>query len=380
MEEQEWEKLFQNEGIQQEGRAFLEKQPEEIRLVGKLQEFALETFGEDAFPTAWDEFSLWKNRPMDPLEEPDLSSIFMAWFVFHWVPKSPPFPNIPIAKFYLEKRKAHLSPSIRTFIQLALQTPYRFFQILSYDPKKNLSLYDLFLDREVLIPKPKFFVPLKAGEIFFSLLLPIQGQSTLLSSAPTRLTPRSLDLLLFHRDDMKRRFGTLDEACLLQRSIELRTLYHEERDKLLEVARLPKNSDGDDFVPLRAYYSLEGSVQETLRSLLPLSLEKNVASLLRKAGLGSNSVYTEIRFPILQKGNPKHLDWPTTTIGWIELEPGFLRFFTNSEERAEALHGEITQLLGKRALYSSLEDLDPDSYREHLVDHPGPQASTHWAR
>ncbi len=355
---------------------FMGQLPKELQLLGELQKFALENYGEEALPSAWEEFSLWKNRPLDPMEEPELHSIFMTWFVFHWVPKHHRFPSVPVAKRYLETHGDHLSADLGTFIRKALHTPYRFFQVMGHEPQSTQpqplrSLYDLFLEREVSIPEPSLGPPMEEGEIWFSLLLPVGGKPCFLSSAPTRIPPSLQDLLLFYREDMKSRLGPLDEACLLKQAVELRTLYYEARDKVRATTRLPQNSDGDDFVPLRAYYSLHCSLTEAVSALLPLLLEEKLETPLQKAGFDPDASTQLLRFPLLQKGNPKHPNWPSTTIGWLEMEEGFLNFYTNSEERAEAIHEEIEKLLGDRALYNCLEDLDPETYRDQLMDSPG---------
>ncbi|HHI79357.1 MAG TPA: hypothetical protein ENK02_05215 [Planctomycetes bacterium] len=366
------------EGLGAEGREFLKKLPGEHQLVGTLHSWALERYGAEAFPAAWKEFTLFEERPMDPMEEPELSSIFMAWSVLHWVPKHHKFPPQPVAQHYLAAQGERLEPGLRAFLQKALRTPYRFFQILAYQARVELRLLDLFLDREVVIQGPQFLVPLGVGEIFFSLLLPVQGKDCLFSSAPTRLQPQQGELLLEYKRDWEKRAGTLDEARLLRHGIELRSLYYAGKKELEALAKLPRNSDGEDFVPLRADYSLECPLGEALEGLLPLSGEESYEQLLKHSCKNPESAYPLYRFPLLRKGGSSRPDWESTTIGWVELEGEFLQVYANSEERAEGIHEDITHLLGERVLYTGLQDLDPEAYRERMADVPGTRGYAFW--
>jgi len=370
-QEQDLEDKADEGCLSQEGREFLDSLPPEIQVLGQLHRYALDIYGEEALPQAWEEYSLWENRPPDPLEEPDLTTIFMTWFVFHWVPKNHRFPSVPVAQHFLETNKKSLTHNMQAFLQKGLQTPYRFFQILDHQPEVSLRLLDLFLERELLLENPSFLVPLEVGEILFSLLLPVEGRDYLLSSAPFRLPRDAEDLLVFYREQMKTRLGPLDESLLLKHASELRSLYAQAKGQHQAQSRLPENSEGHAFVPLRAFYCLQCPLPEALKALLPLSLEDDLNTLLQKVGLPSDPFPHEIHFPLLQRGNPKHKDWKTTAIGWMELGEGSLCFYTNSEERAEALHDRITELLGDRALYTALEDLDPEAYGEELRDRPG---------
>ena len=227
---------------------------------------------------------------------------------------------------------------------------------------------------------PSFQAPLQNGEIFFSLVLPVQEEDCLFSSAPTRLQQRHLDLLLHARRDLEGRLGGVDEASLLKHGTELRSIYYEARNQLRAQARLPQNSEGQDFVPLRAYYSLGCPLQEALEALVPLSGESSFDALLKNSCENPDSAYPWYRFPILKKGNPLHPEWPNTTIGWAELEADSLRFYANSEERSEGIHDQLMRCLGERALYTGVEDLDPDAYRARMADVPGSRGSEFWTK
>ena len=121
----------------------------ESELMPALMKHAEKYYGPGVLHEAWDEFTLWDEVPMDPELEPEMDTLFAPWFLFNWLPDNTEldedecYPDLQVAKHYLEHHSAQIDSSKRQFIEEACSQPYSFFMVTGVVAGKQVTLRDL---------------------------------------------------------------------------------------------------------------------------------------------------------------------------------------------------------------------------------------------
>ncbi len=328
----------------------------EGKLVEVLLKHADKYYGTGVAAEAWDEFSLWQEAPMDPEEEPELDSPFLPWFLFNWQPDNAEqkeedhMPEMPIAEHYLCHNEDRLGSLERRFIQETCSRHFSFYVVLDLEPGRSLTLRDLFCRQEIVVWEKQASSTLRKGDTLFARTISLDGVSIMFGCAPFVIPPSFQHVLIDARDHIEEDFGTFNQQMLAEYDFEIRDLYYNIRDQILN-PQMPdiRNTDGDPMLPTTLYYRLHCSPEEAFTALQSLALPEEDEDLLGKAEYDEQGHLKKVDLPWLKRGNQKHPSWNNTLMGNITIEDEQMIVAVNSKERAESIQRKITRRLGKRA-------------------------------
>lgn len=137
----------------------------------------------------FDEFTVDLKMPNETVKAALMDCIFLPWFLFSWVPYS----NFdltkrgrvaPIAIQYLRENQHYLSDYQVNFINTACLAHYSYYRVLAIEPGKSLTLKDMLLDKEVTIKEYNATKTVNLGEIIFTKVIEIDGQSIAFGMMP----------------------------------------------------------------------------------------------------------------------------------------------------------------------------------------------------
>ena len=89
--------------------------------------------------TPWDEFFLFEDVPEHPPDTPEFDTIFVPWFVLHYVPDPheddvpPDWPGETVARHYL-RHTTLVDPAHRRFVEQSGGSPFSFFVVTGRVP------------------------------------------------------------------------------------------------------------------------------------------------------------------------------------------------------------------------------------------------------
>ena len=296
----------------------------EGELIPLLLTHAVKYYGPDVVDEAWDEFSLWKDAPMDPDSQPELDTVFLPWFVFNWIPdnaevkEAEHMPEMPVAMHYLKVKGSRLDVFQHRFIEEICSQPFSFFMVTDVEPGESLTLRDLILGREVTVHERQASSMLRKASIIFSRIINMDGSSIMVGTAPTVIPSTYHNYFIDFRENMAKQHPDYDQDFLLLYDLELRTIYSEIREELSNPG-LPelRNTDGDEFQSTKLYYTLTCTPRKTLDALVTLALTESADELLQDGKQDERGELVSIEFSWLKKGNQQHASWDNTVMGHI---------------------------------------------------------------
>ena len=349
----------------------------EGELIPTLLEHAAKYYGQDAVAEAWDEFSLWKDVPIDPGSQPELDTAFLPWFVFNWIPdnaeieEAEHLPEMPVAIHYLEKKGSRLDTFQQRFIKEICSQPYSFFMVTDVVPGESLTLRDLILGREVTVHERQASATLLKASIIFTRIITIGDASIMVGCAPTVIPPTYHNHFIDIRENMTKNCSHDDKSVLWDYDLELRTMYYDIQEALLNPA-LPQlhNTDGEVMQFTKLYYTLTCTPRQALNTLVTLSLAEDADEFLQEGKCDEHGELVSIEFPWLKKGNPTHASWDNTVMGHIAIDGNLLTIDVNSQERADVIKREIESRLGTQAGFRNAVIQSSEKMLEEIANRP----------
>ena len=349
----------------------------EGELVPTLLKYAVKSYGEDALGEAWDEFSLWRDVPLDPSACPELDTAFLPWFVFNWIPDNADeeevdhLPEMPVAIHYLEHKGSRLDTFQHRFITEICEQQYSFFMVTDTNPGESLTLRDLILGREVTVYERQASSTLSKASIIFTRIITMDDASIMVGCAPTVIPPTYHNDFIDLREEMAQNFTNLDQDVLFEYDLELRTMYYDIQEELSNPA-LPQlhNTDGDEMQFTKLSYKLTCSPRQAFDALLPLSLEENADVFLQDGNCNEDGELVSIEFPWLKQGNVQNKGWENTVLGHITIHGDLLTIDVNSQERADVIKGELESRLGSQASFRHAVIESSAKMLEDIADRP----------
>lgn len=294
----------------------------------------------------------------------------LPYFLFNWISGEefdiPDFnPEITIAENYVNVHGDRLNQREKRFLELMNKTHYSFYSILEVELGRSLTVKDILLGTTHRIKERQGTQTLKRGDIVYSRILTLDHQSIFIGMAPFVLPlDDHTDLIDFKQwliEETEEEGLTVET---LRDGVELDVMDYF-FDSLVEAFNKPPptlcNTDGDLFQFCTLHFELNISSENALDSLLPLTLSKDVESLLEDAKRDKAGKIKSISFKWLRKGNKKHKDWETTVLGDITLAPGKLTLETNSEKRAAKGRKLIEKALGNVVTFQKMTIEAPES-------------------
>ncbi len=360
----------------------------ESELVHILLNHMKKHYGPVAVPEAWDDFTVGTDLPMDPEETPEVESAFPPWLLFNWTPspyaenREEELPEIPVALHYLQHRPERVDSYQQRIITEACSQPYSFFQVTDTVPGKYLMLRDILLQREVTVHERQSSSTLSKGNILFSRVITMDGDSVMLGAAPVMIPGRFFDQIIGFREQVARH-RTIHGDTLHDYGFELRQLYFDLRKECLDPSE-PRiqNTDGDLLQMTKIHYELACPVKDALASLLPLTLENDPNEFRDEGEYDAQGELVAMEIPWLKKGNKAHSSWDNTVLGQLEINRGRLTVSVNSQNRAEMIEARIEQLLGDQAELQnreieSLGSLKESTKRRQVGNRPPKEDELH---
>jgi exosome complex RNA-binding protein Csl4 len=325
---------------------------------------------------AWFLFSVgceWPDENLDKLYD----QMFIPWFLFNWVyealdEKESSFNlivNKTIAENYLlandkNTSQKKLSKYQRAFIEEMNKAYYSFYIINDIVPGKELILKDIFLQTTHIVKEKIGSYYLKKGNIVFTQIVTIDGQSIFIGMAPYIVGAVSHAELLECRKALEQETKGVLTTALLRKEYEA-VLF----DKYFSIINrsfagpILYNSDGENIIFYRLYYDLSISVQEAFEKLLPITAADDKKYLLSEAKKDREGNIISIEFPWLKgaiapdkanklnKVNKMHKTHNfnmegSVILGNITIERKKLVAEVNSKERSNVLEILLKDYLG----------------------------------
>jgi hypothetical protein len=163
----------------------------EAAIVPGIILYAERLYGGHWWHLAWDELWAREGVPVDPDRQPEFTLLFIPWLAFDWVPCPGPsdsddldWGEVPAARTYLDHYGPGLTPFRRRFIETALTSRFSLFRVVDVRRNDYLDLEDLLTGNRLHIPgriESNFF---DAGDIVYARVVSMDGEATLLGSAP----------------------------------------------------------------------------------------------------------------------------------------------------------------------------------------------------
>jgi hypothetical protein len=349
----------------------------EGELIPTLLKHAAKFYGLEALDEAWDEFSLWKDVPMDPSSQPELDTAFLPWFVFNWIPDNAEIPEeehlpeMPVAMHYLETKGSRLDTFQQRFIREICSQHYSFFMVTDVVPGESLTLRDLILGGEITVHERQASATLLKASIIFTRIITMDDASIMVGCAPTVIPPTYHNYFIDIRKNMAKDFPNYDQRFLLDFDLELRTMYYDIRETLSNPA-LPQlhNTDGDVLQLTKLYYILTCPPRQAFNALATLSLAEDVDAFIQEGKLDKHGELVSIELPWLKKGNLTHASWENTVMGHMAIDGNLLTIDVNSQERADEIKCELESRLGNQASFRNALIQSSEKMLEEIANRP----------
>ena len=283
-----------------------------------------------------------------------LDHFFQPWLLFNWVPSH----DFGLKRFDGEKTIAHnylkahgtrLSNQETLFIEAMEKSYYSFYSILQVEMEKSLLVKDILLGTTHMLKEREGTYQLKRGDIVFTRILTLEGQSISIGMAPFIIPANyQLDLIDFMKWLIKENKNKILTPKNLRDTFDRVVLdYFFDALKILFSNPLLMNTDDELLQFSKSYFKLTIDPEEAFTFLLPLTLEDEADEFLQGAKKDKSGKIKRMKFPWLEKGNKKHKSWGHTVLGHIILEPGRLILETNSQGRAQRGAKLLNRYLGK---------------------------------
>ena len=162
-------------------------------LVPEIFQHALECHGEEYVQAAWNELWLRADVPMDPDDHP-FGSLFAHWLAFDWVPHpadgaraDPDWPDVPIARTYLNDWGDELTDFQRRFVETALSRPFSLYRVTNVVRDRFLEFEDLLTAEVHRVTEFVATAHSERGDVVFARVVPMEDEAIMVGCAPWRI-------------------------------------------------------------------------------------------------------------------------------------------------------------------------------------------------
>ncbi|MBI3371917.1 MAG: SEC-C domain-containing protein [Betaproteobacteria bacterium] len=341
------------------------EQPEDLtwrrlrRLLDEWQRdmlrFVTNVYGPDAIEEAWHEFLLDDETPFDP--ESIHLQVFMSWLYHFWSPDSIEtkvrdkalHDAIPTAEYLRKKR--HLDPLLRQYLESCLAAPMSVFDVLRVDPGRGMSLRDILTGADHEVTERSASISMDEGDLIFGQVAQAGGMALLETCQGFVVPPIWKVEVLNFRQRQFQGGTTVAPQTLRDCDLEVLGLYHAIARRVLE-PKLPalQNTDGEALSLRKVVYDVP-SAQEAFDALKHLALDDNDDDLLHDAGRDAQGGLASVQFSWLKRGNQRNPGWENTVLGSIQIDGTRLTAEVNSKEREKELRAIVGKAFGERARY-----------------------------
>lgn len=337
------------------------------RLANILVKHGFDLYGPDIIEDAWEDYILEANRGYDMNSHEN--QIFVPWMLYSWLPEIydselDDWDCQTIAESYLAANYHQLSVMERRFIEITVNQPYSFYEIIDCNPGNGFRLKDLLVETEIDVIEKSGSQNATKGYVLFGQVIQYDNMGMLIATAPTFIPPGYIPGIIQLRKTIREHEGSVATDDLLLWEDTIRALYFEIHDSMFTPPKLV-NTDGDPMVIHDIYYEID-SPQAVFDKLKPLAVGVEEQELLSEAKFDKNGMLMEIEFPWLRLGNPKIKSWENTVLGHISIKKNQLKIDVNSEKRANTIKKKIEVLLKGQAVYKRTKVQSPESLMKKI--------------
>lgn len=336
-----------------------------LKLVRKLMDFTMFTYGPTGYDEAWEKFHLWQNEePFDP--ESLLHPMFGPWMFYQWRPDpnetelSNEVPmNVTPAEAFMDEFSDELTPLEIEDLEENLRRPFSFYDVLECKPGAWVKAQDLLTGERFTVIEKTGSKSMSAGDLVFSKVITIQDISVFDGMAPLIFPPRFKIKLINERKDFENTDGQITPTSLRECELEMLELFWEFYETVTKPPPpILTNTDGDLMIPHKMTFSIE-NLEKTFEALHKLCFSETKEELLEQADYDKAGKIKAVDFPWLRKGNKQNPSWENTVLGHIHLETGLMTVEVNSKQRSKAFLIVLKKRLPKgwKLISTNTEDL-----------------------
>jgi hypothetical protein len=289
----------------------------------RLAKTAARHFGPEGIAEAWEEFTLWDEdvEPLDP-DSPH-TGVFMSWLLYDWLP-DPDDTEVPPA---VQKTKAaeacmladgrHLDPEVKRYVEACLAAPFSFYEVVRCDPGHGFRLRDVLLRSEYDVLERSASAQVEIGDILFAKVASMGEIAMLDACGPVPFPPIDKPRVIELRAELEKAIGPLTTEVLREYDIELRELYLELTEDLLDpVLPAIANTDGEPIELHEMMLDID-SARGAFDALKDLAMGVSHEELLEHAELDASGALSRVEIPWRKPGNAMHTSWESTTAGML---------------------------------------------------------------
>jgi hypothetical protein len=325
----------------------------DVRLVTEISDWAVERYGPEIYDEAWCDFLMDAEDEAPESGSPDYRTLFYPWFLFDWIPaigdpeEDPDgWPAKPLGLAFLDEHGDRLDDLERRLLGEVCSRPFSFHQVLGVERHRGLELRDLLSGEEWRVSERLATESLTRGGIIFARVVGIDDVAILLGCAPQVIPPTYAPALLDIREAISDGSGWIPPADLRDLEADLRLVYFDIADQLLDPEDPElRNTDGDPVELIELRYALRCPAERAFEALRVLAVGHTAEELLSDAELDEQGRLRSVSFPWLVKGNETHEYWENTILGRISIEGDVLTVDVNSRKRARRIRKRIESRL-----------------------------------
>jgi len=244
----------------------------------------------------------------------------------------------------------------RLTIELSLQEPFSFYEVLRCQPGEGFEFRDVLTGRKVDVKERSASQSLRTGDMLYAQVSPMEHITTMAFCGPLIIPPRMKANIVGLRANLQRVAGKKDGLTLadvVRFEGDLRMTYLDLSDRLTKPPTLC-NTDGDDLLQHTIIYEI-GSAQVAFDALASLCHISTPEELLEEAEYDPDGVLRKVKVDWTKPGNRQMKSWDNTILGHLYIEGRSLKATVNSAKRAARLRREIEKRLGLAAVHKSTE-------------------------
>jgi len=393
----------------------------------KLFSFIEESYGPQAIPEAWEEFTLWSEQPFTP-DDPQVT-IFYPWLFHHWSPdpvdtavEARCLQAVSPTQAYLIARGKDLEAALYRYLSACLDSPFGFYEVVGVEPGSGLQLREILTETVHHVRERSASSTLQVDDTLYGMVVECDGVAILEACAPVafplRMKPRIIEqreALLENEaidqaealkamageapepevtlSDGRPAAGTAEGAAgaeggeagsegvrlnahsLFRYDVVIRELYWDLVITLLH-PQPPTlhNTDGDRFSMRRLVFDID-SAAAAFAALKVLALGMSEDELRDAAEYGADGALQRVAFAWTKRGNSTHKDWESTVLGHLRIEGTRLTADVNSAPRAAEFKRRVSELMGEHARYRMTQIQTMEEMLPPAGAHRGPGAA-----
>lgn len=336
-------------------RVLLEGYPE------RMLRFMSEAYGPTALFEAWQEFVGYDDVELDPGKP--VMQIFMPWHFHSWSPdpedtgvNNKSLHGVVPTAAYLAAKGRRLDPLLRRYLESLLTEPVSFFEVMAFDPGRQLTLRDVMTREERVVTERSASKLVQRGDLLFAQLASVDQLNMMEGNGAMIISPMEKARIIELRTFISGGNPEITRAVLRSYDYELIELFHEIADRAANPP-MPQmlNTDDEPLSRRKLVFDLLRPPIEAFHALKHLSVIQTEEEILADASRDTKGEITQVVFSWHKLGNAMHSEWDNTRMGEFTITTDHLTAEVNSEGRADAARKHIETALGTGVRYRACE-------------------------